>query len=59
MDNTTLKNAKDELGDRLVATGRQMDKATDAEEMRLLVRRRKQDQAALAVLRAVTPVSVH
>lgn len=54
---TTLTHAKNKLADRLVKLGRRLDAATDPDMMRELVSQRKRDQAALAILRAITPIT--
>jgi len=57
MDNTTLRNATNELAARLTELGRRLDAAREPEEMRRLIAQRKSDQAALAALRAITLAS--
>ncbi len=54
---TTLTHAKNELADRLVEVGRRLDAATDPDMMRALLAERKRFRAALAVLRAITPIT--
>ncbi len=51
----TLNKAKQELVNRLVELGKRLDSATDPETMKSLIGERKRDQAAVAVLRALTP----
>ncbi len=55
--NTTLSHAKQELADRLVELGKRLDNETDPETMKALISQRKRDRAALAVLRAITPIT--
>lgn len=59
MNDCTLTEAKNRLADRLTELGRRLDSEKDPETMKALISQRKRDQAALAVLRAVTPVASH
>jgi hypothetical protein len=59
MDCTTLQHAKDELAERLTELGRRLDTEKEPEAMARLISQRKCDQAALAILRAVTAVHSH